>query len=189
MAVRTYRFQLEKPGVDLDQIASEVGFSITVSDDAGGAVIDIECEEANYTDLEAVMGTRGYKFVEGDPVTTADAAFRTSASLVGVDKHKILRQLIHFIETNSPGAGFGAGPLVSEVSGGTFPTSETWYETAAKTKKICRWEGTYNANKTLATEKWIVYQDDGVNPAADATDTIGYSGVVETSRSRVIVEH
>lgn len=102
--------------------------------------------------------------------------------------HNTLRQLIHFVETNSPGSGFGAGPYVSEVlpSADPFPTSETWYTDGTKTSKICRWEATYNANKTFATEKWIVYKSDGTNPAADATDTISYSGVFETGRSRAI---
>jgi hypothetical protein len=105
--------------------------------------------------------------------------------------HKTLRQLIHFTETNSPGDGFGAGPYYCETlyTSNVFPLNETWYETSAKLKKICRWEGTYNANKTFATEKWIVYKSDGVNPAADATDTISYSGVTETTRSRVVVTY
>ena len=112
-----------------------------------------------------------------------------SATGVTESAHKTLRQLIHFVETNSPGDGFGAGPYVSEVlpAADPFPTSETWYTDGTKTYKICRWEGTYNANKTFATEKWIVYKSDGTNPAADATDTISYSGVFETGRSRAIV--
>jgi len=114
---------------------------------------------------------------------------RTGGSGITAEQHLVLRQLIHFLETNSPGDGFGAGPLYCETNytGTVFPTDETWYETSAKLKKICRWEGTYNANKTFATEKWIVYQVDGVSPAADATDTISYTGVIETSRSRAIV--
>lgn len=113
---------------------------------------------------------------------------RTGAGM-SESEHEILRQLIHFVETNSPGYGFGAGPYYCETNYTTsvFPTNETWYETSAKIKKICRWEGTYNANKTFATEKWIVYKSDGVNPAADATDTISYTGVREDSRSRTIV--
>jgi len=107
---------------------------------------------------------------------------------ISESQHKSLRQLIHFVETNSPGDGFGAGPYVSEVLpvGDPFPTSETWYTDSGKTLKICKWEATYNANKTFATEKWTVYKSDGTNPAADATDTISYSGVFETGRSRAV---
>lgn len=109
-------------------------------------------------------------------------------ALINDSQHRALRHLIHFVETNSPGDGFGAGPYYCETNytSNVFPTDETWYETSAKLKRICRWEGTYNVNKTFATEKWIVYKSDGVNPAATATDTISYSGVTETSRSRAI---
>jgi hypothetical protein len=104
-------------------------------------------------------------------------------------QHRVLRHLIHFVETNSPGDGFGTGPYHCETNytGGVFPTDETWWETSSKLKKICRWECTYNINKTFATEKWIVYKTDGTNPAADATDTITYTGVRENSRSRAVV--
>ena len=104
-------------------------------------------------------------------------------------QHKTVRQLIHFVETNSPGGGFGAGPYISEVLpvGNPFPTSETWYTDSGKTLKICCWEATYNVNKTFATEKWAVYKSDGTNLAADATDTVSYSGIFETGRSRAIV--
>lgn len=114
---------------------------------------------------------------------------RSGGGGITESEHKALRQLIHFVGTNSPGDGFGSGPYHCETlpAADPFPTSETWYETSSKTNKICRWEGTYNSNKTFATEKWIVYKSDGTNPAADATDTISYSGVFETSRSRAIV--
>lgn len=119
---------------------------------------------------------------------TADNVQEALEQLSTLSGHHTLRHLIHFVETNSPGSGFGAGPYVSEVlpAADPFPTSETWYTDGAKTSKICRWEGTYNANKTFATEKWIVYKSDGTNPAADATDTISYSGVFETGRSRAV---
>jgi len=107
--------------------------------------------------------------------------------------HKALRQLIHFMSGKGPGDGFGSGPYASGVlpEGDPFPTSETWYATAADkaagTGKIARQEWTYNTNKTLATEKWIVYKSDGTSEAATATDTISYSsGVFETGRSRAI---
>lgn len=128
--------------------------------------------------------------------TTVQEAFKdfdtAIENCVEIGQHGALRHLIHFIETNSPGDGFGAGPYASEVvyANNIFPVSETWYETEADkeagTGKICRWEATYNGNKTFATETWIVYQTDGLSPAAQAVDTISYSGVLETGRSREI---
>lgn len=103
-------------------------------------------------------------------------------------QHKSLRQLIHFTDSNSPGDGFGAGPYQSAVNytGSVFPTDETWYTTTAKTAKICRWEATYNANRTFATETWKVYKENGTDVAAQADDVISYQGVAETGRERTI---
>ena len=114
---------------------------------------------------------------------------RTGGSGITADQHKSLRQLIHFLGTNSPGDGFGAGPYVSEVlpAGDPFPTSETWYTDASKTAKICREVVVYNPNKTFLSQTWIVYKVDGVNPAAQAVDSpITYSSVFETGRTRTI---
>jgi hypothetical protein len=104
------------------------------------------------------------------------------------NQHKSLRQLIHFTDTNSPGDGFGAGPYQSEVNYQTtvFPSDETWYTTTAKTAKICRWEATYNPNRTFATETWKVYQTNGTDVAAQADDVITYDGIKETGRERTI---
>jgi hypothetical protein len=117
-----------------------------------------------------------------------EAIEELDANKITASQHKSLRQLIHFVETNSPGDGFGSGPYYCEIlpSSDPFPTSETWYETSSKLKKICRFECTYNANKTHATQKWIVYKSDGTSAAADATDTITYSGIFETNRSRSV---
>lgn len=170
-------------------------------------------DDVTFTVVEAIAdstgGTANFKWPPGaqrvglDPTglvqTTAhnvQDAIRDLDGAISVGgiteaQHKTLRQLIHFIETNSPGDGFGVGPYYCETNytANIFPTDETWYETSAKLKKICLWEGTYNTNKTFATEKWIVYKADGVNPAADVTDTISYSGVIETNRSRLVAVH
>jgi len=120
-----------------------------------------------------------------------DAIGELDTAAINDAQHRVLRHLIHFVETNSPGDGFGVGPYYCETNyqANVFPIDETWYETSAKLKRICRWEGTYNINKTFATEKWIVYKSDGVNPAADATDTISYVGVIESNRTRTLVVH
>ena len=195
---------------DIDEIL-EAGDLVTLSGTSGGAA------DGNYTIADIIDDTT-FEVVESIADSTGgacEAKYPPGARRVGFDstglinitadnvqdaleeidvasvnpsQHKALRQLIHFIETNSPGDGFGSGPYQSELlpSADPFPTSETWYETSSKLLKICRWEATYNANKTYATEKWIVYKTDGTNPAADATDTISYSGVFETGRSRAI---
>ena len=159
----------------------------TIADSTGGTCEARNPSGARRTGFDATGLTVVTANNVQDAIEELDA--QGAGSGITAAQHKALRQLIHFVETNSPGDGFGSGPYYSETlpAADPFPTSETWWETSSKTNKICRWEGTYNANKTFATEKWIVYKSDGTNPAADATDTISYSGVFETSRSRAIV--
>jgi hypothetical protein len=99
--------------------------------------------------------------------------------------HAAIRQLIHL-------ADGGGGPY--ETFGTTycdtgpqpFPTSSIWYADVGRTKKITEQIVSYNANKTFSTVQWKVYAPDGITLLATATDTITYSGIFETSRTRVI---
>ena len=99
------------------------------------------------------------------------------------EAHKILRQLIHFID-NGPAEGFTSGAY-REMTGTVFPTAIIWYDkaTAGKKKiveKLITWTG---VNAT--TIVWKVY-DAAETLLATVTDTVTYSGVFETSRARVI---
>lgn len=84
MAVRTYRYRLQVPCAPLDQIESETGVSLSVSDHAGGVYIDIDCEEANAGALQDAMNGRGFEFIEGDPPDSAEAAFKSYNDLTGL---------------------------------------------------------------------------------------------------------
>jgi len=107
----------------------------------------------------------------------------TGGSGLTPDGHKILRQLIHFIE-DGPAEGFASGAY-RETTGTVFPTAVVWYETSGKTKKIVErlitWTG---ANPT--TDQWKVYDSDGTTVLWIVTDTISYSSPFETSRTRAI---
>jgi hypothetical protein len=97
--------------------------------------------------------------------------------------HKILRQLIHFIN-EGPAEGFTTGAY-KVVTGTAFPTSIVWYNNNSPTKKkivekLITWTG---ANPT--TIVWKVY-DATETLLATVTDTVSYSGPFETSRSRAI---
>jgi hypothetical protein len=176
----------------VDDVVDSVTFDVneSIADSTGGT-----CEARHPPGAQKVgLDDTGLTNVTADNVQDAITDLDGAISAGGITEaqHKTLRQLAHFIETNSPGEGFATGPYASEVlpSGNPFPTSETWFESAADkaagTGKICRWEGTYNANKTFATETWIVYKADGTSKAVEAVDTISYSGVFETGRSRAI---
>lgn len=108
-----------------------------------------------------------------------------SGSGISAETHKVLRQLIHFID-NGPAEGFATGayretlPLAS-----AFPTSVIWYESAAKLKKIVEKTIVYTgAFPTTIT--WEVYDVDGTTVLATVADTIVYSGAFETNRTRAI---
>lgn len=128
---------------------------------------------------------------DGDDMTFLDKnnTVKTLTDLVSgtggltEEGHKVLRQLIHFID-NGPAEGFTTGAY-REMTGTVFPTAVIWWESSSKLKKIVEktitWTG---VNPT--TIEWEVYDTDGSTVLATVTDTITYSGVFETSRTRAI---
>jgi hypothetical protein len=119
----------------------------------------------------------------------ADLDAEISAGGLTEAQHRILRQLIHFID-DGPAEGFASGAY-KEISGGTpvFPTMVTWYESSAKDKKIV--EKTINRTGVGSNTKpnpitWKVYETDGVTVKATVIDHIEYNGVFEVSRTRYI---
>lgn len=113
---------------------------------------------------------------------------RSGGGGISANDHKTLRQLIHLAEEGGPFEGFASGAYQETLpSADPFPTSVIWWESSAKLKKIVEETITYNGNKTIATDQWKVYDTDGTTVLATVTDTISYSGVFETSRTRTIV--
>jgi hypothetical protein len=84
MALYVYRFRLKLP-VIVSQLEVEVGTVVSISDYSGGGVVDVECDDAFAQDLTDAMDARGYEFVEGSPVTTADEKFRYDNDIAGMD--------------------------------------------------------------------------------------------------------
>jgi hypothetical protein len=101
--------------------------------------------------------------------------------------HKALRQLVHLANGGGPWEGFASAAYYETLpAADPFPTSFIWWESSAKLKKIVEETITYNSNKTTNTDQWKVYDTDGTTVLSTITDTIAYSGVFETSRTRVI---
>lgn len=149
-------------GVALQSATSDDDHVVFSRDDDGNMTFQ---DEANVTPLtlsDLVAGTGGL---------TADA-------------HKTLRQLIHFI-ADGPAEGFATGAY-REVTGTIFPTAVIWWESSGKLKKIVErlltWTGV-----NVTTDKWKVYDTDGSTVLWTITDTVSYSGIFETSRTRAIV--
>lgn len=106
--------------------------------------------------------------------------------IVATFVHKSLYDLIHFID-DGPADGFASGAYKETLPAASpFPTSFIWWTSAAKTQKLVELALTLNANKTPATEVWKMYDAAGAL-ALTLTDTITYSGVFETSRTRTWV--
>jgi hypothetical protein len=101
--------------------------------------------------------------------------------------HKTLRQLIHLADEGGPWEGFASGAYEETLpTADPFPTSVIWWTSSAKTAKIVEETVTYNANKTINTDQWKVYDTDGSTVLATATDTYAYSGIFVLSRTRVV---
>jgi hypothetical protein len=112
------------------------------------------------------------------------AGTRLLADFLTIDAHKALRQLIHFIE-DGPAEGFASGAYKETTPSGPFPTSEIWWESSSKLKKIVEHTVTWTGvNPT--TEVWKMYDTDGSTVLVTVTDTISYSGIFEASRTRAI---
>ena len=98
-------------------------------------------------------------------------------------QHKVIRQLIHFID-DGPAEGFSSGAY-REVTGTVFPSAVVWWESSSKLKKIVSKDITWSG-VNATTIVWKMYSTDGSTVLATITDTISYSGIFETSRTRAI---
>ena len=106
-----------------------------------------------------------------------------AASGITEDEHRVLRQLIHFID-DGPAEGFLSGAY-KETIGTIFPISEIWYEDNTKTKKIIELLTTWSG-VLITQEQWKIYSIDGITIKSMITDTINYTGIFENSRTRAI---
>ena len=121
-----------------------------------------------------------------DPVTGTTytlSQLTTGGSGLTEGAHKILRQLIHFID-NGPAEGFASGAY-REMTGTVFPTAVIWYTDSGKTSKIVEKNITWTGVNPTTIE-WRVYDTDGSTVLATVSDSITYSGIFETSRVRTI---
>lgn len=158
-----------------------------VSASAPGSTND---EDAGYA-----VGTTWINTSTNDVYTLVDdtsgaAVWVTGGGGGGIseEQHKTLRQLIHFI-AEGPADGFASGAF-KEVTGGLFPTSIVWWESAAKLKKIVEKTITRSGGGATLVKPtpivWEVYDTDGTTVLATVSDAITYSGVAEVSRTRTI---
>ena len=100
-------------------------------------------------------------------------------------RHDAARSLIHFI-SDGPVEGFISGAFRELLPASSpFPTSLIWWESAAKLKKIVEVTISYSGVNPDIIE-WKMYDTDGSTVLITVTDTVSYSGVFETTRTRAI---
>lgn len=104
------------------------------------------------------------------------------------ETHKYVRQLIHLADgVGGPFEGFSTGAYREILPNASMtPTSVIWYTDISKTSKIVEKTIAYNTNKTVSLVTWKVYDTDGTTVLATVSDSIVYSGLFETNRTRSI---
>ena len=149
------------------------GLNFDVADTAPDAEGEIRYHDGYFKgyDSEGIINFRG-----GGGITEA--------------QHRILRQLIHFID-EGPAEGFSSGAYKEVLpSGGPFPTSIIWWESSSKLKKLIEKTITRSGGgATIVTPTpivWKIYDTDGSTVLAEVSDAVVYSAVFETSRTRTI---
>jgi hypothetical protein len=131
-----------------------------------------------------------YVYRDGDDLKFRDVTVGNEVTLTQLlnsgaitdGAHKVLRHLIHFV-SEGPGDGFASGAY-KEVTGSVFPTAIVWWESSAKLKKIVERLVTWTGAK-VTQDQWKIYDASG-SLLATVTDTLSYSGVFETNRTRAI---
>lgn len=145
-------------------------------------------EEGIYFDSTTTASTPGEMRYTGTRFSLCDESgeFDPSAGTgISEAQHRTLRHLIHFID-DGPAEGFTTGCYKETLpSASPFPTSEIWYESSAKLKKIVELLTTWTGILPT-TEVWKIYDTDGSTVLWTITDTIAYSGVFEDTRTRAI---
>ena len=103
------------------------------------------------------------------------------------NKHKRLKQLIHFIDEGPASVGLSGAYREILPAGNPFPTQIVWWENSGKIKKIVETNVTRNSNKQPLSVEWKMYDDDGITVVETVTDSIEYmNNIYEINRTRVI---
>ena len=118
---------------------------------------------------------QGFKFFEEGVLKSLSGTGLSETS------HRTLLQLIHFIN-EGPAEGFASG-ATKTVTGTVFPTQLLWRR--ADSTKLVEKNTTWTGVLPTSIE-WKIYDVDGTTVLATVTDTISYSGVFETGRTRTL---
>lgn len=210
----TKRIVVNSVDIKRDDDVLEVGDIIVISGAAPSsadgtytvaAIVDSVTFDVNETITDSSGGTctwthpPGAKRVGVDPTNIASSSSTELQQVLedldsGISggmtptQHKVLRQLIHFLE-GGPGGGFASGAF-EEITGGLFPTSIIWWESVSKLKKIVEKIITRSGGDATILKPtpviWKVYDTDGSTVLTTVSDAITYAGVAKVSALRTI---
>lgn len=124
----------------------------------------------------------------GDNIYTDQSAsyilVSPTGSLPNAKIHETLQELIHLADDDGPRGAEWPNNLVYDIEPVPFPLYTIWWTDSGRTKKIVDQVITRNSRKLPVTVQWRAYATDGVTVVESYTDTITYTGVFETSRTR-----
>lgn len=184
MVDRIKPLKIESPdsgGTQTDDFPTSVNKNEDFLDCRGIAVQDDSSDDETVRVSRDASGNLTF-LDQANTVKTLTELLAGSGGLTA-DAHKVLRQLIHFID-EGPAEGFTSGAY-REMTGTVFPTAIVWWESSSKLKKIVE-QGITWSGATPTQVQWKMYAADGTTVLATVTDAISYSGPFETSRTRTI---
>ena len=167
MASNVYRYKYT--GVPQTDLTREVPNAISTAISAPPVYQDITADSADKADLDAAMLARGWIYISTNPTDSVTAI--------------ATRRLIEFI--GAPAEGWPTG-MVRVISGGVFPTALTWWLDNTLATKVVEALYTRDGLKRATPLQSKLYDTAGTTVLTTVTDTVTYTGAVETSRSRAI---
>jgi hypothetical protein len=173
MTVYRYKYT----GVTSSSLSNEVPGAVTTGVDAPTLYQDITLTSGSQVDLDEAMLARGWVYDSTAPTTTVEQAAATKIAAT--------RKLLDFI--GAPAESYATGAYRSITPGTVAPSNITWWVDNTATVKIFEANYTRNAAHAATVIQWKVYDASGTTVLTTVTDTVTYTGVTETSRTRTIV--
>jgi hypothetical protein len=189
---------------DLNDAVEAIQTRVGVSGSAVPATIDFELHNTasghdhdGINSKAVVIGppTSGSSYVSGAFAFTPDTSVGTavdqinqflqagiSGGLLETDRKLIL------LADDGPFEGYPGAYRECLMFNNVFPSASIWYTDNTKTAKIVEQSLVYSQSNIVPDQNiYRVYNLDGVTVKTTVIDTIAYSGIFETSRTRVVI--
>jgi hypothetical protein len=161
-----------------NDLSRKVPGATSLGETGSAAVVDVSAPSGSKEDLDEYMLSEGFAYLSTDTLTTPaqDAASVQTANA---------RRLLDFID--APAEGWPSGMYREVIMGPVAPSAIVWWTNNSPSKlKVVEITYTRNVANCATQVQYKMYATDGTTILSTITDTIAYSGVLETSRTRVI---